>query len=93
MPARDRIVDVERRDELEQDLRRLLGTRRLVGRPHQPQPLFERLDGARAQREPESRGSLIREDERQAEERSEWKEPARKGVQHRDDDGSGETDA
>ena len=63
MPAGDRIVDVQRGDELEQDLGRFLGTRRLACCPHQMQSLLERLDRAGAQREAEPRRRFVGEDE------------------------------
>ena len=45
--ARDLVVDVERPCQLEQNLRGLLRTRRLVGPAQLMQPLLEALDGAR----------------------------------------------
>jgi hypothetical protein len=63
MTARDLVVDVERGDELEQDLRCLLRARRLVRLSHETQPLLETLDRARPQRKPEPGRRLVRKDE------------------------------
>jgi len=64
MPARERVVDVERGDQLQEDLGGLLGGRRLA-RP--AESLLQGLDRPRAEREPETRGRLVREHQRQAE--------------------------
>jgi hypothetical protein len=63
MTTGDAVVKVERSDELQQDLRRLLRARRLACLAHEAQPLLQALHGARPQREPEPGRRFVGEDE------------------------------
>jgi hypothetical protein len=74
--ARDLVVVVEGGDKLEQDLGRLLCAELFVGLAHATQPLLEISDGAGSERELEPRRRLVREHERELEERSERQEAA-----------------
>jgi hypothetical protein len=65
--AGKRIVRIECCDQLQQDLGGFLRRRRLA-RP--PEPFFEALDSARPHRDPEPRRRLVREDQREPEQRA-----------------------
>jgi hypothetical protein len=69
--ARDLVVVVEGGDKLEQDLGRLLRAELFAGLAHATQPLLEISDGAGSERKLESRRRLVREHERELEQRSE----------------------
>ena len=83
MTPRDPVMDVERRCQGEQHLRRCLRGWGLAA----AELLLELADRSRAQREAESRRSFVREDERELEQRSERQQPAGERVEERDDDG------
>ena len=83
--AGDPVVDVERTDELEQELGGPLRRRRLVRLFQQAQPLLEGVDGARAQRELEAGRRFVREDQRELEERPQRQQPSEERVGGGDD--------
>ena len=87
VPGRHVVVVAELGDEPKEDLGRLLDRRRLLGLPHEPHPLLERLDGPGTESELESRGCLVGEHERQVEQRSQRQQSARQGEGERNDEG------
>ena len=91
--ASDAIVDVERGDELQEDLGSFLRVELAARLPHPHQPGLQALHRSGCEREAETRRRLVGKDERKPEKPAERKQPSGERIERGDDDAREDADA